>query len=136
MVIANQLNTATITRITDPVTRNGRVVAPVRKRAYQPMKPDIWRGSPRSDFSISASMCWSTPGLRPNTEPSAGVKIRAMKIDEDSTKIRVSGSQLMYLPAMEFQNRNGRKADRVVSVPFSTGQNMRLPAMAKAWSLG
>ncbi len=38
----------------------------------------------------------------------------------------------MYRPAMEFQNRNGTNADRVVRVPFITGQNIRLPAMAKA----
>src|SRR5205823_4375521 len=136
LLTAKVTMTATTTATATPVTRNGRPVAEERVRAYQPMKPDIWRGSPRSDFSISASRCWSTPCLRPATDPSAGVKIRAMKIDDDSTKMRVSGRKLMYLPASEFQNRNGRKADSVVRVPFSTGQNIRLPAMAKACSLG
>ncbi len=41
----------------------------------------------------------------------------------------------MNFPAIEFQNMNGRKAQSVVRVPFSTGQNMRLPAAAKASSL-
>ncbi len=133
--MANQLNTATTTSRAAPVTSPGRCVAADRVRAYQPMKPVISRGSPFSDFSISARWCSSTPCLRPNTEPSAGVKIRAMKIDDDRTKISVIGSQAMNFPAREFQNRNGRKAESVVRVPFSTGQNMRLPAMAKACCL-
>ena len=41
----------------------------------------------------------------------------------------------MNLPGIEFQNRKGRKAQSVVRVPFSTGQNMRFPAAAKASSL-
>ena len=65
-----------------------------------------------------------------------GVKISATKIDAPSTKNRVSGRKLMNLPAIEFQNRKGRKAHRVVRVPLTTGQNIRLPAAAKASILG
>ncbi len=100
------------------------------------MKPFISRGSPCSDFSISARCASSIAALRANTEPRAGVKIRATKIEAPSTKNRVNGRKLMNFPAMEFQNMKGRKAQSVVSVPFSTGQNMRLPAAAKASCFG
>ncbi len=60
-------------------------------RAYQPMKPVISRGSPCSDFSISANCAASTAVRRPKIEPTAGVKIRATKIEAPSTKNRVSG---------------------------------------------
>ena len=72
------------------------------------------------------------PALRPNTEPSAGVKTRATKMEALSTIIRVIGRKLMNFPGIEFQNRNGMKAQSVVRVPFTTGQNMRFPARAKA----
>ncbi len=42
----------------------------------------------------------------------------------------------MNFPLIEFQNMNGRKAQSVVRVPLTTGQNIRLPAAAKACSLG
>ena len=42
----------------------------------------------------------------------------------------------MNFPAMEFQNMNGRKAQSVVRVPLTTGQNIRLAAAAKACSRG
>ena len=42
----------------------------------------------------------------------------------------------MNFPEIEFQNMKGRKAQSVVSVPLVTGQNIRLPAAAKACSLG
>ena len=41
----------------------------------------------------------------------------------------------MNLPAIEFQKKNGTKAQRVVRVPLSTGQNMRVPAALKASTL-
>lgn len=100
------------------------------------MKPFISRGSPCSDFTISASCSSSIAALRAKIEPSAGVKISATKIEAPSTKNRVSGRKLMNFPAIEFQNMKGTKAQSVVRVPLATGQNMRLPAEAKASSFG
>ena len=99
-------------------------------RAYQPMKPVISRGSPCSDFWISASCAASAFFVPPKIEPKAGVKIRATKIEAPRTKIRVRGKKLMNFPVIEFQNMNGRKALSVVSVPLTTGQNIRFPAAA------
>ena len=42
----------------------------------------------------------------------------------------------MNFPAIEFQNMKGMKAHSVVRVPLVTGQNIRLPAAAKACSRG
>ena len=42
----------------------------------------------------------------------------------------------MNLPGIEFQNRNGTKAQSVVSVPLTTGQNIRLAGGGEGLLLG
>ena len=81
----------------------------------------VWRWPSRRD---------SVRDSRPQRPPSTGRKISATINEADSTKIRVIGNCSMNLPGIPGQSSMGRKAQSVVAVEATMGQNIRRAALA------
>ena len=70
----------------------------------------------------------ATPLMISSTPPMIGRYTSATSNEADSTKISVTGSIPMNCPGTPGQNSIGRKAQSVVAVELTTGQNIRLAA--------
>ena len=60
----------------------------------------------------------------PNIFPKTGIKIRAIKSDEESIARRVTGRKNINSPAIPGQKIKGKKAASVVDVDATTGINI------------
>ena len=90
--------------------------------------PGIELKLPVSEAATAFSASSPPGGCLPNTPPITGRKIIATTVEAVSTAIRVIGKYCMNLPGMPGQNSIGRKAQSVVRVELTTGQNIRLAA--------
>ena len=116
-----------IVAIIEQENLRGRRMMRSTRRTYAPVGPF------RSLISKFPAAIWDTfvptpTAFFPMMLPRVGIKIKAIKKDEDRVNIRVSGKNPINSPGIPGQNNRGRNAASVVAVDAAMGHAMRWAA--------